>query len=276
MPAPLNAAAQREFTYRRDDFVRVKEMLFSKAGISLSDSKDALVYSRLSRRLRTLKMDSFTQYLDYVVKSDNELEHFINALTTNLTAFLRESHHFDALSQYLKNNPNCKRIWCAASSTGEEPYSIAMTVAATLGTFNTDISIIATDIDSNVLQTAQNGIYPIELTKQLPHSYKTQFLYRGKGSHKGKVKVVDELKKMVRFEPLNLTSDHWGVSGPLDVIFCRNVMIYFDKNTQKNILQRMVKMLKPNGMYVAGHSENFSMYPELVTPMGKTIYRPAK
>lgn len=272
----LTVNNEREFTYTQRDFERVKRLLGKHAGIHLADSKDALVYSRLARRLRALELDSFKDYLAYVTECDDEMEHFINALTTNLTAFFREPHHFDALSRYLKDNLNTKHIWCAASSTGEEPYSIAMTVAATCGTFSPDIKIVATDIDSRVLQTAREGIYPIQAINSLSQEYKSQFFYRGKGSQKGSVRVVDELRKMVHFAPLNLTAPQWCVKGPVDVIFCRNVMIYFDKATQKKILQRMVKMLPPRGMYVAGHSENFNMYPELVAPMGKTIYRPIK
>ena len=266
--------AQREFAYSREDFEHVKSLLFKHAGINLANSKDAMVYSRLARRLRALDLGSFKDYLAHVSKNKSEMEHFVNALTTNLTAFFREPHHFEALQQYIKRYPNIKRIWCAASSTGEEPYSIAMTVAATLGTFNTGISIVATDIDSTVLQKAQDGIYTQTSITQLPNTYKSQFFYRGRGAQAGRVKVVAELQKMVQFEQLNLTSAQWCVSGPVDVIFCRNVMIYFDRPTQKKILERMVKMMPATGMYVAGHSENFTMYPSLVTPMGKTLYRP--
>lgn len=266
--------AQREFSYSRKDFERVKSLLFKHAGINLAESKDAMVYSRLARRLRSLEIDSFKDYLAHVSANQNEMEHFVNALTTNLTAFFREPHHFDALQTYLQRHSNIKRIWCAASSTGEEPYSIAMTVAAAMGSFDTGISIIATDIDSTVLQKAREGVYTQQSINQLPHTYKSQFFYRGKGAQAGRVKVVNELRNMVQFEQLNLTAPQWCVKGPVDIIFCRNVMIYFDSATQKKILERMVKMMPAHGMYVAGHSENFTMYPSLVKPMGKTIYRP--
>ncbi|MEE3056819.1 MAG: CheR family methyltransferase [Pseudomonadota bacterium] len=274
MTALQSTDAQREFPNSRRDFERVKSLLFKQAGINLADSKDAMVYSRLARRLRALEIHSFKEYLAYVGSCKDEMEHFINALTTNLTAFFREPHHFDALANYLTKRPQTKRIWCAASSTGEEPYSIAMTVASVFGTFTPNVQILATDIDSKVLQKAREGVYAQNSISQLSYDYKTQFFYRGKGAQTGRVRVVDELRKMVQFEPLNLMSPNWCVDAPVDVIFCRNVMIYFDRPTQRKILARMVKMMCNDGMYVAGHSENFTMYPELVAPMGKTIYRP--
>ncbi|HBF70589.1 MAG: chemotaxis protein CheR [Alteromonas sp.] len=275
MTAVLQASpVQREFAYSRRDFERVKKLLFSQAGINLADSKDAMVYSRLARRLRVLNISSFKAYLTFVAQNEEEMEHFINALTTNLTAFFREPHHFDALSAYLQANPNVKRIWCAASSTGEEPYSIAMTVASVFGSFSPKISILATDIDSKVLHIAREGVYSQSSIAQLSLQHRQQFFYKGKGKYRGKVKIANELRQMVRFEPLNLMSPSWCVEGPVDIIFCRNVMIYFDRQTQQKILSRMVTLMAPNGMYVAGHSENFTMYPNLVTPMGKTIYRP--
>lgn len=274
MSAIQSTDAQREFSYSRRDFERVKGLLFKQAGINLADSKDAMVYSRLARRLRTLEINSFKEYLAYVGSNDDEMEHFINALTTNLTAFFREPHHFEALADFLRKRPQTKRIWCAASSTGEEPYSIAMTVASVYGTFTPNIQILATDIDSKVLQKARQGIYAQNSISQLSHDYKTQFFYKGRGPQTGRVRVVDELRKMVQFEPLNLMSPNWYIDAPIDVIFCRNVMIYFDRPTQRKILARMVKLMCREGMYVAGHSENFTMYPELVESMGKTIYRP--
>ena len=274
MSAIQSTDAQREFSYSRRDFERVKGLLFKQAGINLADSKDAMVYSRLARRLRTLEINSFKEYLAYVGSNDDEMEHFINALTTNLTAFFREPHHFEALAGFLRKRPQTKRIWCAASSTGEEPYSIAMTVASVYGTFTPNIQILATDIDGKVLQKARQGIYAQNSISQLSHDYKTQFFYKGRGPQTGRVRVVDELRKMVQFEPLNLMSPNWYIDAPIDVIFCRNVMIYFDRPTQRKILARMVKLMCREGMYVAGHSENFTMYPELVESMGKTIYRP--
>lgn len=263
----------REFAFEKADFKNVQQMLFKKAGINLSDAKEAMVYSRLARRIRARNLRSFNEYLALVNTSESELEQFINALTTNLTSFFREPHHFTALADYLSQH-NVTTIWCAASSTGEEPYSIAMVVAEAYGSFKTPVKIIASDIDSKVLAKAKAGVYPLASIAKIPQHRQRQFFHKGKGANEGKVKVVDELRNMVQFKKLNLTDAKWDVKGPLDVIFCRNVMIYFDKPTQLKVLQKMVGMLKPTGLYMAGHSENFNMYTNLVRPVGKTIYRP--
>lgn len=265
----------REFAFEKADFKKVQQMLFKKAGINLSDAKEAMVYSRLARRIRALNLKSFNDYLAVVGRSEAELEQFINSLTTNLTSFFREPHHFTALADYLAQHSNVTNIWCAASSTGEEPYSIAMVVAEAFGSFKTPIKIIASDIDSKVLAKAKAGVYPLASISKIPIERQKQFFHKGKGANEGKVKVVDELRQMVQFKKLNLTDQRWDVKAPLDIIFCRNVMIYFDKPTQLNVLKRMVDMLKPTGLYMAGHSENFNMHTNLVRPVGKTIYRPA-
>lgn len=265
--------SSREFAFEKADFKNVQQMLFKKAGINLSDAKEAMVYSRLARRIRARNLRSFNEYLALVNTSESELEQFINALTTNLTSFFREPHHFTALADYLSQH-NVTNIWCAASSTGEEPYSIAMVVAEAYGSFKTPVKIIASDIDSKVLAKARAGVYPLASIAKIPQHRQKQFFHKGKGANEGKVKVVDELRNMVQFKKLNLTDAKWDVKGPLDIIFCRNVMIYFDKPTQLKVLQKMVGMLKPTGLYMAGHSENFNMYTNLVRPVGKTIYRP--
>lgn len=271
----LERSGTREFAFEKADFKKVQQMLFKKAGINLSDAKEAMVYSRLARRIRALNLKSFNDYLAVVGRSEAELEQFINALTTNLTSFFREPHHFTALADYLAQHSNVTNIWCAASSTGEEPYSIAMVVAEAFGSFKTPVKIIASDIDSKVLAKAKAGVYPLASISKIPIERQKQFFHKGKGANEGKVKVVDELRQMVQFKKLNLTDQSWDVKAPLDIIFCRNVMIYFDKPTQLNVLKRMVDMLKPTGLYMAGHSENFNMHTNLVRPVGKTIYRPA-
>lgn len=266
---------QKEFAYRREDFENVRKRLFQSAGIKLADSKDAMVYSRLARRLRALGLESFDSYLSYLANTPEEEQSFINALTTNLTAFFRESHHFDVLSSYLRTNRQVKTIWCAASSTGEEPYSIAMTVASALGTFSPAISIIASDIDSQVLSRARAGIYPAAAISKLPEELCKQFFYRGTGRNQGKVKVVEEIRRMVQFRQINLLDDNWPVRGPIDIIFCRNVMIYFDRDTQFSILKKMVAMMPRESRYFAGHSENFGYAASLITPLGQTVYKPS-
>lgn len=264
-----------EFEYADADFTRVKAAIYRKAGIHLGDSKKQLVYSRLARRLRALKLASFNEYLNYLESNPQELQEFINALTTNLTAFFREEHHFDILANFITHHRHKRpcRIWCAASSTGEEPYSIAMTLVQAYGSYTPPVEIIASDIDSQVLRTAATGIYNLERLDALSLAQKKQFFLRGKGVNSGKAKVIDELRKLIDFRQINLLDKHWPLDGKFDVIFCRNVMIYFDKPTQLKLLSRMTQLLVADGLYIAGHSESFSHASGLVRLVDKTTYR---
>lgn len=271
-----NLEAGREFLFGQLDFDNVRKILYKKTGIQLADSKDSMVYSRLARRLRALKLTSVREYLQYLEANRSEEQAFINALTTNLTSFFREKHHFPALRAYLETHPGKKRIWCAASSTGEEPYSIAMTVAETFGGFTTPVDIIASDIDSAVLDKARAGIYSQSSVSDLNQEQLKEFFHRGTGKNAGKVRVVPEMRKMVSFKQINLTHAKWDIKPQVDVIFCRNVMIYFDKGTQIKILSQMVELMPEDGLYVAGHSETFANAGHLVKPLGKTLYRPIK
>jgi chemotaxis protein methyltransferase CheR len=266
---------EREFSYTDKDFDRVRKIIYKKAGINLSDSKKQLVYSRLARRLRALGLPDFSAYLAFLENTDEEQQEFVNALTTNLTAFFREEHHFDTLLQFAKKfKPNRKlRVWCAAASTGEEPYSIAITLSEAFGCYDPPVEIIASDIDSNVLNEGSHAIYDYARIENLSIERKKQFFLRGKGGQSGKVKVVPELRKLIEFKQINLLDDRWPLNGLFDVIFCRNVMIYFDKSTQLKLLEKMTKYLHKDGLYIAGHSESFSQASHLVKLVGKTTYR---
>lgn len=265
---------EKEFTFRRQEFDKIRELLYQKTGIRLADSKDSMVYSRLARRLRTLKLATFSDYLKYLHNHPTEEQSFIDSLTTNLTSFFREKHHFPILKDYLLKRSGPLKIWCSASSTGEEPYSIAMSVVEAYGRFNPPVEIIASDIDTTVLQKAQQGIYTIENVKGLSMEQKKRFFHRGVGENEGKVRVVPELTKMVTFKQINLTHKKWELKAPIDIIFCRNVMIYFDKPTQIAILQRMVALMPKSGLYMAGHSETFAGAEHLVKSLGNTVYQP--
>lgn len=271
----MNDSQEHEFNYADADFMRVKAIIYRTAGINLGDSKKQLVYSRLARRLRILKLNNFNEYLTYLERNNSEQQEFINALTTNLTAFFREPHHFSILSNFVHNKKQTTeklRVWCAASSTGEEPYSIAMTLIEAYGTYTPPVEIIASDIDSNVLHYAARGVYDMERLEALGLAQKRQFFLRGKGSNSGKAKVIDPLRQLVEFQKINLLEKNWNLHSRFDVIFCRNVMIYFDKSTQLALLERMVGLLKPDGLYIAGHSESFSHASHLVKLIGKTTY----
>lgn len=259
------------------DFEVIRKLLLAKTGINLSDSKPQMVYSRLSRRLQALHLKTFQEYIQWLQQHPEEHEEFVNALTTNLTAFFREAHHFDVLADHaikVFNQRKQLRCWCAAASTGEEPYSIAMTLAETAKNFNASIEIIASDIDSRVLSQAQAGVYDIARIKNVPEIYLKKFFLKGRGAQSGKVKVTDTLKNMVDFRQINLLDSRWSITPPFDIIFCRNVMIYFDKKTQLDILQKMIGLLTSDGLYIAGHSESFVHASHLVTLAGKSIYRP--
>lgn len=267
---------EHEFQYDDNDFNKIKSIIYQKAGIHLADSKRQLVYSRLARRLRFLGLSSFKEYIEYLSAEEGEQQEFVNALTTNLTSFFREPHHFETLAQYaLKNKSTQKkmRVWCAASSTGEEPYSIAMVLIEAFGSYSPPVEIIASDIDSNVLDFASKGIYNIDRLDALSQAQKRQFFLRGKGNNAGKARVINELRQLIEFRRINLLDANWGLTGGFDIIFCRNVMIYFDKATQLKLLERMVKLLKEDGLYIAGHSESFSNASHLVKLVGKTTYQ---
>jgi len=266
----------REFQYSDADFERVKSIIYRKAGINLAESKKQLVYSRLARRLRALGLPNFSSYLAYLESTPDEQEEFINALTTNLTSFFRESHHFDILANFAKAHSQSSRklrVWCSASSTGEEPYSIAITLVEAYGRYDPPVEIIASDIDSNVLREASMGVYPMNRIEALSLEQKKQFFLRGKGNNSGKVRVIQPLRDLIEFKQINLLDSAWPLKPPFDVIFCRNVMIYFDKPTQLKLLERMTHLLSKDGLYIAGHSESFSHAGHLVKLVGKTTYQ---
>ncbi len=265
----------REFEFTAKDFARIRELIYQRAGISLSDAKSDMVYSRIGRRLRAIGYRSFREYLGFLElhPDADEWEDFTNALTTNLTSFFREAHHFPILAEHLLTLEKPIRIWCSAASTGEEPYTLAMTACEAFGTLNPPVEIIATDIDTNVLETAANGVYPIDRVSQLSEERCKTFFLKGKGQHEGSVRVRSELRKLITFLPLNLLDEKWPIQGPFDVMFCRNVMIYFDKPTQAKILERFVPMMTPQTLLFAGHSENFMYVSKDFQLLGKTVYQ---
>jgi chemotaxis protein methyltransferase CheR len=271
------AALLHEFKFTQEDFDRVRKLIHDHAGISLSPMKRDMVYSRLARRLRALGMTSFAEYLAHLQQGGaGEWETFVNSLTTNLTSFFRENHHFPILADYLlglKQRPI--RIWCSAASTGEEPYSIAIAACEAFGTIAPPVSILATDIDTNVLATGESGIYPEERVEKLDAERVRRFFLKGSGKQEGQVRVRPELQKLITFSRLNLLDASWPVNGPFDVMFCRNVMIYFDKDTQYRILKKFMPLLREDGLFFAGHSESFIHAADLMRSLGRTVYERA-
>lgn len=269
---------EQEFAFGKADFERVRQLIYQRAGISLHAGKQAMVYSRLSRRLRETGHRSFADYLQWLeshtgASGDAEWQEFINCLTTNLTSFFREEHHFQALGEDLRARGTAKpmRIWCCAASTGEEPYSIAMTVIDALGA-TPPVKILASDIDTKVLATAQRGVYTAESRGLGAELLRRHFL-RGTGSNAGHIRVKPELARLIEFRPFNLMSAQWSTLGePFDAVFCRNVMIYFDAPTQRRVLERLHAAMRPGALLYVGHSENFTDARELFRLRGKTIY----
>ncbi len=269
------AFGNKEFSFSSADFDRVRQLIYQRAGIALGQGKQEMVYSRLSRRLRALSLDSFAAYLDHLQRQGDEAEWqlFTNALTTNLTSFFREEHHFPILAAHALECSAPVRVWCNASSTGEEPYSIAITLCEAFDTLRPPVSILATDIDTRVLQEASDGVYAMERVAELSEERRKRFFLRGTGDHLGKVRIRPELRSLIDFQPLNLLAANWAVKGPLDAIFCRNVMIYFDKPTQKQILERFVPLMKPEALLFSGHSENLGFVSDLFRLQRKTVYQ---
>ncbi len=272
---PADTATPRQFTFTDADFRRVCGLIHARAGIALGEHKREMVYSRLSRRLRARGLTSFDAYLAPLERDADapEWEAFVNALTTNLTAFFREPHHFPLLAAHVAALARPVSVWCAAASTGEEPYSIAMTLAETLGHHAGASRVHATDIDTQVLARAQAGVYPAERVSALDATRLRRFFLRGRGPEDGRVRVRPELARMVTFDVLNLRDPHWRLPVPFDIVFCRNVMIYFDKSMQAQILQRLARCLVPGGLLFAGHSENFTQLTREFQLRGQTVYQ---
>ncbi|WP_343836486.1 CheR family methyltransferase [Halomonas beimenensis] len=256
------------------DFARIRQLIYQRAGIVLAEHKREMVYSRLAKRLRHHGLIRFSDYLARLERQPEakEWEAFTNALTTNLTAFFREAHHFPLLADHVRGRRGPVRVWSAAASTGEEPYSIAMALTEALGSRGGEAEVVATDIDTEALEKARVGVYSMEQIHKLDEGRIKRFFQRGRGRHEGLARVRPELKAMVAFEPLNLLAPSWPVKGPFDAIFCRNVMIYFDKETQARILERFAPLLKPDGLLFAGHSENFSYTTDAFRLRGQTVY----
>jgi chemotaxis protein methyltransferase CheR len=254
------------------DFATVRELIADYAGIKLTLQKRNMVYNRLLRRLRSRGVASFGEYLELVQREGGEREAFVNALTTNLTAFFREPHHFELLlaraQQQARQRGAPLRCWSSACSTGEEAWSIAMVLreAGCAG------EVLGTDIDTDVLNTARAGVYRMERIATLPPERLRRHFLRGTGSNEGLASVRPELRAMVRFGQLNLQSPAWPAQERYDVIFCRNVVIYFDREFQKKLLARLAELLVPGGLLMVGHSESFPAAHPGFRSCGRTAY----
>lgn len=275
---------QKEFAFTDGEFHQVREIVKECTGIVLSEGKKDMVYSRLSRRLRIHKLSDFASYLK-MIKSDEQGEQgeFVNAITTNLTSFFREEHHFGflrnkLLPQLMKENATSKkiRIWSAGCSTGEEPYSLAMTVRDVIPAGSDwDVKILACDLDSNVVNTGKTGVYTAKRLEGISEEYTRRWFLKGKGEKADYVRASSDLKDIISFKQLNLL-ETWPMKGQFDIIFCRNVVIYFDKETQGRLFDRFADILKPDGHLFIGHSENMFKTCDRFQLLGHTIYQRVK
>jgi chemotaxis protein methyltransferase CheR len=273
--------AAREYSFTRQDFDFLRRLSNAHSGIVVTDDKFDMFYSRLARRVRSLGLPSFAAYCDYVddPKNEDEIIELVNALTTNLTSFFRENHHFDYLANtvipdyVVRNRAERKlRIWSAGCSTGEEPYSLAMVLAEQEHQLRGwDKTILASDIDSNVLAQAAAGIYPINRVEGLDDTRLKRFFQKGRGSQLGKARVRDQLRKSIEYRKINLME---GLAvEPQHVIFCRNVIIYFDKATKASLLDKFADKLVDDGYLFVGHSESLHQVTDRFKLIGNTVYR---
>jgi chemotaxis protein methyltransferase CheR len=259
-----NGLVEGEFLFTEDDFKKIAQILHSHAGIALAEGKAALVYSRLAKRLRSLGLRSFREYCALVEDKQgvDERQAMMAALTTNVTRYFREPHHFDHLRDVVMpklvdraRRGGRVRLWSAACSNGQEPYSMAITVLQALPeAANLDVKILATDIDPNMVAEGRAGIYREDAITSAPLDLRRKWFRKAAG---GAWEVADELRTLVSFKELNLIGD-WPMKGKFDVIFCRNVVIYFDEPTQERIWSRFAPLLEPGGTLYIGHSERVS------------------
>ena len=273
---------QREFAFSEADFRSLAQLAYEHAGIVLSDSKRNLVYSRLSRRLRALNLTSFRQYREYLANNLPELESFINAISTNLTKFFREAHHFDHFRAHVAvpftqaahgASGRRLRVWSAGCSTGEEAYTIAVVLKREIRNVHShDIRILATDIDTDVLAKGMRGQYPVSSINEVPKTYREYFEHADGDRQSPNIAIDDDAKKLVVFRQLNLM-ERWPFTGNFDAIFCRNVMIYFDWKTKAALVERFTQKIKPGGWLYIGHSESLIGSHPGLRLVGRTVYR---
>ncbi|MCA6335827.1 MAG: protein-glutamate O-methyltransferase CheR [Phenylobacterium sp.] len=276
-----DSLVEGEYSFTREDFRTIAALIYEQSGIALAETKASLVYSRLAKRLRKLGLPAFSDYCALVASPEGAAERsaMLNSLTTNVTRFYREPHHFVHLRDevlrpaipFLKSGGRM-RLWSAACSSGQEPYSMALTLLSVLPDAQRfDIKILATDIDSRILDQARDAVYPDDLVAPIPAAQRDRWMHRDPSDRYAWI-MGEEVRSLVTFKELNLIGD-WPVRGPFDAIFCRNVMIYFDDPTQERICARFAPLLAPDGRLYIGHSERVSAKVSSLVSDGLTVYR---
>ena len=245
-------------------FSRFRQIVYDRSGISLNPGKEALVSARVGKRMRTLGLSEHDDYLDFLLRDENgeELVHFIDAISTNVTSFFREPAHFGyvekMMGKWLAEGQTRFRFWSAASSTGEEPYSLAITLREAIGARKTDTRILATDISTRVLQACLQGVYEGDKLRTVPAALRSRYFTRLPGKDSTQYQASPELRQMITFRQINLSKPPFPMKGPLDIVFCRNVMIYFDNAVRKALLREIERLLKPGGCLMVGHAESLT------------------
>jgi chemotaxis protein methyltransferase CheR len=271
--------SDREFPMSDHNFDTISKIAYQYTGIKLPEQKRQMIYSRIARRIRALNLQNFDQYCELIGDDKHvEFNEFINSITTNLTSFFRENHHFEYLESTIlphltkvHGTDRRIRVWSAGCSTGEEPYSIALTLLKAFGASSGwDLKILATDLDSNVVTTGRNGVYAADRLSGLNPALVKKWFSRTADS--SRYVVADEVKKLIQFNRLNLL-DNWPMRNKFDIIFCRNVVIYFDKPTQQKLFDRYAEQLNDGGYLIIGHSESLHNLTDRFESIGKTIYR---
>ncbi len=275
------ASVDKEFAFTDNNFNHIRNIVTEHSGIVLSDAKRDMVYSRLVRRLRALRIKNFDAYCAMLEDHNHEeFTHFINAITTNLTSFFRENHHFEMLANeilpdIMQRNQQSKkiRIWSAGCSTGMEPYSIAMVLKELITPQQGwDIKILATDLDTNVIETAAQGIYQANRVTGVSDARMARWFMQGRGANVDKLKVSKELRQMITFKAMNLLQP-FPFKGPIDIIFCRNVVIYFDKDTQRQLFDRFANVHVQGSYLFIGHSETLYNVTDRYQLIRNTVYK---
>jgi len=260
-------------------FNKFREIVYANSGIALNDTKEAMVSARIAKRMRATGFETHQQYLQFLLReeSGSEITHFLDVISTNVTSFFRERSHFEFLAknveQWLTKGKNLIRIWCAAASTGEEPYSIAMTLLEASGGRNIDMRILATDISTSALSRAQNGVYSSAALDSVPELYKRRFFVRQKQNNDVVYRACDLLKNMIVFRRLNLSKPPFPMTGRLDIVFCRNVMIYFDNSVRTRLVHEIYRLLNHSGYLLTGHAEGLTSIKTELRCLEPSIYQ---
>jgi len=259
-------------------FNKIREIVYEKSGISLGENKESLVSARVNKRMRSLDIADSSGYLNYVMQDESgeELVNLLDVISTNVTNFYREADHFDFLtevfSKWVNNGQKRFRFWSAAASTGEEPYTIAITLLEALKGQKVDLKILGTDISTVVLEKSRKGVYDEKRIEPVPRIIRVRYFHKVNNNESVKYAVNDSLKKLIVFKRLNLSKPPFPMHGPMDAIFCRNVMIYFDKIVREKLVDEMYRLLKPGGYLILGHSESLTGIPSDFKGVKPSVY----